>query len=530
MVKAIMSQAKTPKITTVRDVTLTLLEQLGMTTIFGNPGSTELPMFRDFPDHFRYILGLQESVVIGMADGFAQATRNAAFVNLHSAAGVGHGLGNLFTAYKNQTPLVVTAGQQARSILPFEPFLFAERASEFPRPYVKYSVEPARAEDVPAAILRAYHIAMQPPCGPVFVSIPVDDWDRECAPLDVTRVSRTLRGDAGLMAEVASALSGANRPAFVVGAGIARDDAWDEVIALAEAHEASVFVAPMAARNGFPEDHRQFRGFLNAFREQIVAALEGHDLVLVLGAPGFTYHAEGFGPHVPPGSALYYLGDDPQAASWLPTGSAVITTLKPALAELLAGDAPRRVPLPAKVPVPTLSGAPFTGEFVLQQLSRLRPETSIIVEEAPSHRGAMHDHLPIRRPDTFFTTASGGLGHGLPAAIGVALGKPGECVIALLGDGSTMYAVQGMWTAGTLGLPILFLIMNNGRYEALHSFGRHFGLHALQGTNLAGLDFVALAQGQGVPGVRISDAESLDRALNDAFALQSPMLIEVVID
>ena len=140
---------------TVREATFGLLRTFGMTTIFGNPGSTELPMFRDFPAGFRYVLGLQESIVVGMADGFAQATRGAALVNLHSAAGVGHALGNLFTAYRNQTPLVVTAGQQARSILPYEPFLYAERATEFPRPYVKWACEPALAEDLPAAIARA---------------------------------------------------------------------------------------------------------------------------------------------------------------------------------------------------------------------------------------------------------------------------------------------------------------------------------------------------------------------------------------
>jgi benzoylformate decarboxylase len=167
----------------VRAATIELLRSLGMTTIFGNPGSTELPMFRDFPPEFRYVLGLQESVVVGMADGYAQATRNAAFVNLHSAAGVGHAMGNIFTAYRNRTPLVITAGQQARSILPYEPFLFATQASEFPKPYVKWSCEPARAEDVPAAIARAYHIAMQAPQGPTFVSIPVDDWDRTTEPL-----------------------------------------------------------------------------------------------------------------------------------------------------------------------------------------------------------------------------------------------------------------------------------------------------------------------------------------------------------
>ncbi len=515
---------------TVRDVTMGLLERLGMTTIFGNPGSTELPMFRDFPESFRYILGLQESVVIGMADGYAQATRNAAFVNLHSAAGVGHGLGNLFTAYKNQTPLVVTAGQQARSILPYDPFLFAGRATEFPQPYVKFSMEPARAEDVPAAILRAYHMAMQPPCGPVFVSIPVDDWDRDCAPLEVTRVSTTVQGEAALLDMVSAALSSSRSPAVVVGAGIARDDAWDEVIALAEQHEAEVFVAPMAARNAFPEHHRLFRGFLTAFREQIVAALEGHDLILVLGAPAFTYHAEGFGPHAPEGSTLFQIVDDPATASWLPTGTAIISSLKPALAQLIAQSThtarPRKEALP---PPQQLDGSVFTGGYVLQAIARLRPERSVIVEEAPSHRGAMHSYLPITAADTFYTTASGGLGHGMPAAVGIALARPDTRVIALIGDGSSMYAIQSLWTAAQLGLPVTFIIMNNGRYEALHSFGRHFGLQSLQGTHLPGLDFVALAAGQGMSGARVDTAAALETALRESFGTPQPMLIEVLI-
>src|SRR5690606_21337476 len=153
--------------TTVRTAVLDLLRAFRMTTIFGNPGSTELPLFLDFPADFRYVVGLQESVVVGLADGYAQATRNASFVTLHSAAGVGHAMGNLFTAFKNRTPMVVTAGQQARSILPYEPFLFSNQATELPKPYVKWSVEPARAEDVPLAIARAYYLAMQPPRGPV---------------------------------------------------------------------------------------------------------------------------------------------------------------------------------------------------------------------------------------------------------------------------------------------------------------------------------------------------------------------------
>src|ERR1700720_245106 len=212
----------------VRAAVLDLLRAFGMTSIFGNPGSTELPLFRDFPKDFRYVLGLQEAVVVGMADGYAQATRNAAFVNLHSAAGVGNAMGNIFTAYRNRTPLVITAGQQARSILPYEPFLFSTQATELPKPYVKWSCEPARAEDVPLAIARAYYIAMQPPRGPTFVSIPVDDWDRLCEPLAPRAVSRVVLGDPELLARAARALRMALRPVIVVGAAVARDGAWEE--------------------------------------------------------------------------------------------------------------------------------------------------------------------------------------------------------------------------------------------------------------------------------------------------------------
>ena len=183
------------KSVTVKQATLDLLRSFGIKKVFGNPGSTELPFLSDWPDDIDYVLGLQEASVIGMADGYAQATRNAAFVNLHSAAGVGHALGNVFTAFRNQTPLVITAGQQARSILPWQPFLYAERAPEFPRPYVKFSVEPARAEDVPAAIARAYHAAMQPPCGPTFVSVPIDDWNRSARTVQARVLTRQLAGD-----------------------------------------------------------------------------------------------------------------------------------------------------------------------------------------------------------------------------------------------------------------------------------------------------------------------------------------------
>lgn len=290
-----MPRANKTKDITVRESALNLLRAFGIDTIFGNPGSTELPMFRAFPNDFRYILGLQESIVVAMADGYAQRTRNAAFVNLHSAAGLGHALGNIFTAFRNATPLIVTAGQQARSILPFDPFLFAQQAAEFPKPYVKWANEPARAADVPQALARAYHIAMQPPRGPVFLSIPVDDWDAMAAPVAERQVSRALRPDPEALPPLVEALDRAERPAFVAGAEVDRDQAWDEIVALAERHQARVWTSPHAARASFPQTHRLFAGFLPPARAGIRQSLARHDVILVIGAPVFTYHVEGGG-------------------------------------------------------------------------------------------------------------------------------------------------------------------------------------------------------------------------------------------
>ena len=496
---------------TVREAVFALLRDFGLTTVFGNPGSTELPMFRDFPADFRYVLGLQESVVVAMADGFAAARGSAAFVNLHSAIGVGHAMGSLFTAYRNQTPLVVTAGQQARSILPFEPFLYSEQATNLPRPYVKWSCEPARAEDVPAAMARAFFTAMQSPRGPTFVSVPVDDWERSGTVTSPREVSRTLAGDPALLSRAAEMLAAARRPVLVVGASVARDGAWQEVITLAERH-------PL------------FAGFLPADRAQIVARLQGSDLVLVLGAPVFTYHVEGHGPHVPQGAALVQLTDDPAAAARVPVGLAIVTDLKLGIHALLVAPAPARAAPVVPARPPPVPPDRLTDRYLLQQIAALRPEGSILVEEAPSSRAAMHDHLPILEPDSFYTCASGGLGHGLPAAVGIALARRGRKVIALLGDGSAMYSIQGLWSAAQLALPVTFVIVNNRSYRALNEFAPHFGVSNPPGTRLPHLDFCALARAQGVAAVRVGRCGELDGAISMAFAAPGPALVEVCVE
>ena len=517
---------------TVREATYDLMRRFGMTAVFGNPGSTELPMFRDFPADFRYVLGLQEAVVVGMADGYAQGTRNAALVNLHSAAGVGNAMGNIFTAFRNRTPLVITAGQQARSILPYEPFLASSQATELPKPYVKWSIEPARAEDVPAAIARAYYLAMMPPRGPVLVSVPADDWDRPADWVPTRVVSRALRPDPDVLAQIRAALERSERPAFVVGGAVDRDGAWDEIVQLATLHNARVWVAPMSGRCSFPEDHRLFAGFLPAMREKIVGLLGGHDFILAIGAPAFTYHVEGFGPHLPEGASLAQLTDDPATASWTPEGMAAVGSIRLALCDLLDGATPAGRPLPvAREPAERAApGSPLLVAYVLQTLHALRGPSDIVVEEAPSARSVMQRHLPMCRSESFYTMDSGGLGYGMPAAVGVALAKPGQRVIGLIGDGSAMYSPQALYSAAQLRLQITFIVLNNRRYAALQDFAPVFGFakdDPVQGTDLPGIDFVALALSQGCPGLRASDADTLQAALAQALAHDGPMLVEV---
>lgn len=513
---------------TVREATLQLLRELGITTVFGNPGSTELPLFRDFPDDFRYVLALQEAIAVGMADGYAQATRNAALVNLHSSAGTGNALGNLFTAYKNQAPLIVTAGQQARSILPFEPFLFAERATEFPRPFVKWACEPARAEDVPHAIARAYYEAMTPPCGPAFVSIPVDDWDAPCLPFPARRIATENPGEPAAIDHLGEALARSRSPALVLGAGTARDAAWAEMIALAERTRATVYAGTYAARNVFPEDHPLFGGFLPAFREPLVQMLAGNDVIVAFGGPLNLYHAEGFGAHAPPGAEVWTVADNPGILAWAPQGRAILANTRAVAAQLLGtirsssgSDAPPRRAQPR-----ALDPHVFDDRMVFSCIAAALPAGAVVVEEAPSSRPAMQEHLRLNRPDTFYTTGSGGLGYALPAAVGISLARPGTRVISIVGDGSAMYSLQALYTAHKLRCPITFVVINNASYQALQQFGRTFDMIEVPGTDLSDLDFVALAKGHGVAASRVADAAAFDRSLSASFALDEPSLIE----
>ena len=517
---------------TVKHATLNLLRAFGIKKVFGNPGSTELPFLADWPDDIDYVLGLQEATVVGMADGYAQATRNAAFVNLHSAAGVGNALGNIYTAHRNQTPLVITAGQQARSILSLQAFLYAERASEFPRPYVKFSVEPARAEDVPAAIARAYYVAMQPPCGPTFVSVPIDDWTHPAQTVEARQISREFSPDRDAIKALAAALSASKHPALVVGPGVDRARAVDLMVRLAEKARAAVWVSPFSARCSFPERHPQFAGFLHASPAQLSDALRGHDLVVVIGAPVFTFHVEGHAAIFDGATTIFQVTDDPTAAAVTPVGTSIIATMKPALTMLIEmlPEQKRAAPAGRILPPPPRAADPVPVEFLLHALSSAMPDGAVLVEEAPSHRPAMQKFMPMRGQDSFYTMASGGLGYSLPASVGIALGRPDIRTVCLIGDGSAMYSIQALWTAAQRKLPLTVVVINNAGYGAMRSFSQVMQVRKVPGLDLPDIDFVKIAEGLGCDAVRVSKVDELVPALKRGLAHDGVSLIEVMVD
>src|SRR3954470_3022426 len=329
---------------TVREVTYDLLRAYGLTTIFGNVGSTEEPFLENFPSDFRYILGLQEASVVSMADGFAQAMRRPVLVNLHSAAGPGNAMGALLTVSQNKTPLIIPSGQQTREMLLLEPYLTNVEATMLPRPWVKWAYEPVRAQDVPAAFMRAIATALQPPTGPVYLSLPLDDWDKPAdGPAVVRTVGTRVAPDPERLREFADAIRHASSPVLVYGGGVARGGGWNQATALAEALQAPVWAAPACERTPFPEDHPLYRGELPFAIAPLSEKLEDHDLVVVVGAPVFRYYPYVPGPYLPADTRLLHLSDDPAETSRAPVGDSLVSDPVLAIAgltDLLADHRP----------------------------------------------------------------------------------------------------------------------------------------------------------------------------------------------
>ena len=528
---------------TVREATFELLRAHGMTTIFGNPGSTELPMLADFPDDFTYVLGLQELPVMGMADGFAQATGRPTHVNLHTAPGVGNAVGGIFNAQANKSPLVITAGQQVRPHITIEANLTNRDAVVGPQPYVKWSHEPPRAQEVPGALARAIHLAALPPRGPVFVSIPMDDWNAEAdEDRTVNAIGRAVRGRVGAdpkaLSDLADRLQSAANPVLIAGPDIDASGGWDAAIALAERQRLPVWASPATggSRIGFPENHPQFLGVLPPAIGPLSQTLTDHDLLLVVGSSVFPYYPYIPGPLLPEGASLVAITSDPGEAARAPMGEAIVGDVAGALSALVAlvGEsdrpAPQARPAPPD-PSPTSpdpgSSDPMSGSEAMAALADAWPADGIAVLESPSSTLALRNRLRLSKPGSYYFGASGGLGFGISAAVGVQLAQPGRPVVCVLGEGSAQYGITALWTAVAYKAPVTFLVLRNDEYGILKWFATLEQVAGAPGLELPALDTAAVARGYGVPSVDANSREELTVALGEAIAADDgPRLVQ----
>ena len=520
----------------VREASLDVFRAHGMTTMFGNPGSTELPMLQDYPDDFRYVLGLQEAVVVGMADGYAQARGGPALVNLHTAPGVGNAMGAIFNAQANHTPLVITAGQQTRALMGLQANLTNRDATRMPHPLVKWSYEPARAQDVPLALARATHLATLPPKGPTFVSIPMDDWEAEVDDADVAEAvkrrtdGRTVPGPEALAA-LARRLEAAESPVLVAGPDIDAAGAWDAAVALAERQNLPVFASPPTGggRLGFPEGHPNFRGVLPPAVGPVAETLRGKDLILVVGSSVFPYYPNIPGPLLPEGSELVQITSDPDEAARAPMGEALVADVKLTLEALVAevGESDRDAGESLPDPTAGEEQDPITGTAAMNALAAAFPEDGIIVLEAPSATSAARNQLRLSKPGSYYFGAGGGLGFGLSAAVGVQLAQPDRPVVCVVGEGSAQYAVTAFWSAVAYDVPVTFCVLRNTEYAILKWFAGLEQVEGAPGLDLPALDTAAIAAGYGVNTAKVNTADELREALAGAIAANRPELVEV---
>ncbi|MGW3033912.1 benzoylformate decarboxylase [Streptomyces sp. NPDC001178] len=504
----------------VRSVCHEFLQRQELTTVFGNPGSNELPFLADLPDRFRYVLGLHEGAVVGMADGYAQATGRPVLVNLHAASGSGNAMGALTNAVASRTALVVVAGQQVRPAIGPEANLANVDAPSLMKPLVGWAAEPACAQDVPRALAQAVFEA-QLQCRPTYLSVPYDDWavdaDENASAVLDRQVHRAAVPGAEQGRRLADAVTAARRPALVLGGDIDSDGLFDDAVRLAERLGAAVWAAPSLFRLPFPNRHPQFRGVLPAGIDPISQSFEGHDLVLVLGAPVFRYHEYLPGRYLPEGTRLIQVTEDASAAARAPMGEALVAdpaaVIDLLLKELDAATEPAGDYRPTPAPA-TGQGTRLHPEEVFASLRDELPDDTAYVVESTSTNSSWWRQMDLRRPGSYYFPAAGGLGFGLPGAVGVAMAQPDRPVVGVIGDGSANYGITALWTAAQHRLPVTVVLLRNGTYGALRWFSGLLGVPDAPGMDIPGLDFTRIAEGYGVSAQHVESVDELRAVLS----------------
>ncbi|GGA65862.1 benzoylformate decarboxylase [Pseudoclavibacter endophyticus] len=516
-----------------------MLRAHGLTTVFGNPGSNELPFLAGLGADFDFVLGLHEQVVVGMAEGYARVTGRPALVNLHAASGSGNGMGALTNAHYGHVPMVVLAGQQVRRTVGQETMLASADAALLPAPLVKYSHEPLAAADVPRTLSQAALEASAPPAGPVYVSVPLDDWGEPALDDDALLLERSVTIAGGLpealVRDLASTLDAASSPALVVGpqldaASVDDPAVFEAAAVLAERLDASVYVAPSPSRGPFATTHPNFEGVIVPGISSVRERLSGHDVVLVLGAPVFRYHRWEPGDYLEPGTDVIQITQDAREATRAPFGRAIVASVGPAttaLASLVAdrgrrrGDRGSRELSPART-----SPDGMTGTEILEVLNAHVNDSVAYVNETTTLDLDYLERIAIDRPGMYHFPASGGLGFGLPVAVGMSIAAPERTIVATVGDGSANYGISALYTAAQRGTRTVFVIVNNGGYGALAGFAERMGAGHVPGLQLGGIDFAAIAQGYGVPASTTRTREEFTAAYRNALGASGPVLID----
>ncbi len=539
---------------------LDLLKQEGVSVMFGNPGTTELPLMDAFAvEHdIRYILGLQEAALMAMADGYAQASGNLAVLNLHVAPGLGNAMGMLYDAMKANAPVLVTAGQQDLSYIVTEPVLTADLAT-LARPFVKWAAEVHRLEDLPRYVHRAVKTALAPPTGPVFLGLPGDILKDE-ADIDLlepTRVAPRVRGDAVAVAAASAMLAKAERPVIIAGDAVAQSRAHKELAALAELIGAPVYVEFIPNTASFPASHPLYRGMMTRSQAGVREVLDRHDLLLSVGGDLFTWSLPSNIDPWPQGLPLIHLDTDPwQLGKNYPAQVAILGDPKATLPDMTAGAAALMTAVAKSAAAARLTSltdtikkdreafrakaralaakTPVQPTALLEAIGAMLPKDAVVIEEILSSAPGIRSLINSDDAQSFFGLRGGGIGWGLPAAIGAKLALPDRPVVALVGDGSALYTVQALWTAARYRLPVVWVIFNNTSYRILKQ--RLVMLRGLaeQADNFVGMelndpaiDFVGLARSLGIDGARAATVKDATDLIGKALASGKAMLIDV---
>ena len=540
---------------------LALLRDEGVTHLFGNPGTTELPIMDAMPsytDDINYVLGLQESLVVAMADGYTRASGELTACNVHVAPGLGNAMGSIYNARFTRTPMIITAGQQETGHGLTEPLLY-DPLVPIATPLVKWATEVTRLEDLPRIVHRAAKVAMTAPTGPVFISLPGDVLnDRKGIDLgSPTRVDTAMRPTDSGLAALADRLLAAKCPAILAGNEVVTSDALDEVARLAEVLGAPAFQQTTAYGSFFPSEHRAFMGALSRNQTEVREILSDYDLLVVVGADVLRMSVMSETEPLPDGMPIVQMGlFDWEMGKNYPADMAVrgdvretLISLNPVIEQRggaahaetagkrlaavadsnwSAKRARRAVELEADAEV-----SPIRSDWLMMTIADALPEGAITVNEGLTTTWNLLQFLPMRERYDFQSFASGGIGWGLPAAVGIQLAQPDRPVVALVGDGSAMYSIQALWTAAHLRVPVTFVILNNQGYriikQRLKAFHGNENFIAMDFEDPA-IDFVTMAESMGVSATRVTEPGAVRAALDAAVANPGPNLIDICVE